>query len=160
MNAALNTLLTFEESQQLIVQDAALADAVRRVGELDFAMLRQKLTGERGWTLEMCDEAEDLYRKFLALCIRYPDRKICPTGPVDEFWHAHILDTGAYAADCERLFGRLLHHYPYFGTRGTQDRQDLEVAFAESIELFILCFGVDPSVGDSSARSCRPQRCP
>ena len=158
--AVLNTPVTFEESQQFLQPDVELAAAVARVAELDFAMLRQKLAKDRGWTLEMCDEAEDLYRKFLALCIRYPDRKICPTGPIDEFWHAHILDTAAYAADCQRLFGGPLHHYPYFGMRGPQDRQDLEAAFAESVELFILSFGVDPTAGDIGARSCRPQRCP
>lgn len=157
---ALYTALTYDESQRCIELDPALVDAIQRVGELDFTLLRHKLMQENGWTLEMCDETEDLYRKFLALNLRYPDRKICPTGPIDDFWHAHILDTTAYATDCQRLFGRLLNHYPYFGLRGPQDKRDLEQAFAESVELFILSFGVDPTAGDCGARSCRPQRCP
>jgi hypothetical protein len=32
---------------------------------------------------------------------------------VDEMWHRHILDTAAYRADCDSLFGRFLDHFPY-----------------------------------------------
>ncbi len=152
--------MTFEQSQMFVRVDAQLVRALGRVAELDFSMLKRKLMEEKGWTAEYCSEVEGLYRKFLALNIRYPDRKICPTGPIDEFWHAHILDTRAYAEDCERLFGQMLHHFPYFGMRGAEDRQALEQAFAESLELFILHFGVDPTAGDTGARSCKPQRCP
>jgi hypothetical protein len=158
---AMNTLpMTFEESQRRVTIDNELAEALQRVGELDFTMLKLKLVEEKGWTAELCDEVEDLYRKFLALNMRYPERKICPSGPIDEFWHAHILDTHAYVADCQRLFGRLLHHFPYFGMRGPQDRAALGQAFSESIALFVVHFGIDPTAGDSRARSCSPQRCP
>lgn len=27
-------------------------------------------------------------------------------------WHAHILFTQKYAADCDRIFGSFLHHFP------------------------------------------------
>ena len=136
---ALNKPMTFEDSQRLVRIDDELADALRRVATLDFTMLKSKLVEEKGWTAETCDEIEGLYRKFLALNMRYPDRKICPSGPIDDFWHAHILDTQAYAADCQRLFGRLLHHYPYFGRRGAEDRAALEKAFSEEDDEIILC---------------------
>jgi hypothetical protein len=152
--------VTFEEAQALVRRDDALQAAIARVATLDFSMICRKQMEEYGWTPEACAEAEELYRKFLALNVRYPDRKICPNGPTDEFWHAHILDTQKYAADCQFLFGGMLHHYPYFGMRGPEDRADLERAFAETIDLFIRHFGVDPTAGDSRARSCRPQRCP
>jgi hypothetical protein len=152
--------LTFEQAQALVATDAALFDALARVAQLDFTMLKGKLVEESGWAPEYAEQVEDLYRKFLALNVRYPDRKICPTGPVDEFWHAHILDTRAYARDCELLFGEYLHHFPYFGMRGPDDRRDLEHAFAQSVELFIRHFGIDPTAGDARERSCRPQRCP
>ncbi|MCY1031269.1 hypothetical protein OV207_07355 [Corallococcus sp. BB11-1] len=156
----LNQPMTFEQAHAFIRVDTELAHALNRVSELDFNMLKRKLMEEQEWTSEYCDEVESLYRKFLALNIRFPDKKICPTGPIDEFWHAHILDTRAYANDCERLFGRMLHHFPYFGMRGPEDRQNLEETFLQSIDLFVLHFGVDPTAGDARARSCRPQRCP
>jgi hypothetical protein len=154
------TAFTLEAAQKLVHRDAALEEAVRRVSALDFTMLKRKLVDEQGWTAEVCEEAEHLYRKFLALNIRYRDRKVCPTGPIDEFWHAHILDTEAYARDCEAILGEYLHHFPYFGMRGPEDRVDLERAFAESIDLFIRHFGIDPTAGDTQARGCSPQRCP
>lgn len=152
--------LTFAEAQRLVLMDPAMDAAMAKVHALDFTMLRSKLIAEKGWTAETADEIEDLYRRFLALNVRYPGRKICPTGPIDEFWHAHILDTRAYAADCDRLFGEFLHHFPYFGLRGPEDAANLERAFADSVELFIRHFGIDPTAGDSNPRSCRPQRCP
>lgn len=154
------TALNFEDSQTLIKKDAELSAALYKVAALDFSMLNRKLVEEYGWTTEFCQEVEDLYRKFLALNVRYPNKKICPTGPVDEYWHAHILDTHAYARDCDILFGQFLHHFPYFGMRGPQDRANLETAFEESLDLFVTHFGVDPTAGDIEARSCAPQRCP
>ncbi len=156
----LNQPMTFEQAHAFVRMDAELARALARVSELDLSMLKRKLMEEQEWTPEYCEEVESLYRKFLALNIRYPDRKICPTGPIDDFWHAHVLDTRAYASDCDRLFGRMLHHFPYFGMRGPEDRQALEEAFMQSVDLFVLHFGVDPTAGDARARSCRPQNCP
>ncbi len=144
----------------LIERDAGLEDALASVAKLDFTMLKAKLCKVERLTEEHCDEIEDLYRKFLALHIRYPGRKICPTGPIDLFWHAHILDTRAYADDCEMLFGHALHHFPYFGLRGEDDRQDLERTFNASVELFIHHFGIDPTCGDTEARGCKSQNCP
>jgi hypothetical protein len=157
---ALGTPLPMSAVAALLEQDEALERALAEVDALDLSMLKKKLGRDEGLTQEECDEIEDLYRKFLALNMRYPDRKICPTGPIDMFWHAHILDTRAYAADCDRLFGRMLHHFPYFGMRGEDDRKDLEQTFNASIALFIRHYGIDPTRGDTEARSCRSQNCP
>ncbi len=152
--------VSFEAAQAMIANDAALRDALDRVSQLDFTMLKQKMIEERNWTSEFCEEVESLYRRFLALNARYPDRKICPTGPIDAFWHAHILDTRAYMRDCEVVFGEYLHHFPYFGMRDPDDRAALENAFRDSVELFITHFGIDPTAGDILARGCSAQRCP
>lgn len=160
MSAQLSKLVTYDEAQVLVRSDSVLEEAVKRVTAIDFSMQSRKLVEEHNWSVDTCIEVEDLYRKFLALTIRYPERKLCPNGPVDEFWHAHILDTQKYAADCEQLFGEMLHHYPYFGMRGAEDKANLDLAFADTVDLFIRHFGVDPTVGDAHARSCSPQRCP
>lgn len=153
-------LVSFEAAQALITSDTALRDALDRARQVDFTMLKRKLMEEHRWTSEFCEDVELLYRQFLALNARYPDRKICPTGPIDTFWHAHILDTRAYARDCQLVMGRYLHHFPYFGMRGPNDEAALETAFRESVELFIIHFGIDPTAGDIQARSCSAQRCP
>jgi hypothetical protein len=152
--------VSFETAHAMIASDEALREALDRVQQLDFTMLKRKLMEERAWTSEFCEQVESLYRSFLALNARYPDRRICPTGPIDAFWHAHILDTRAYARDCELVFGQYLHHFPYFGLRGPEDHAALHKAFAESVELFVIHFGIDPTAGDTLARSCSSQRCP
>lgn len=152
--------LGWDECRSLIESSEALDRALDMVRALDFSMLKRKLGEEHDWTEEYQDEVEDLYRDFLALNMVYPDRKICPTGPIDDFWHAHILDTQAYVGDCEILFGKFLHHFPYFGMRGPEDRQALEITFGESRALFIRHFGIDPCSGEAQARACAPQRCP
>lgn len=151
---------SFEAAQSMLETDSIVSSALARTSLLDFTMLKRKLVEEENWTAEYCEEVEQLYRKFLALNVRYRDRKICPTGPIDGFWHAHILDTRSYAKDCQTLFGEYLHHYPYFGMRGPDDRAALERTFRESIDLFIIHFGIDPTAGDIEARSCSVQRCP
>jgi hypothetical protein len=160
MSAEAAQPVTLEEAQSLVRLDAELAAALRRVEAIDFTWLKAKLVLDGELTAELCDEAEGLYRRFLALNMRYPDLVLCPTGPIDRFWHAHILDTLAYERDCAQLFGRTLRHFPYFGMRGPEDRAELERAFERSIDLFIRHFGIDPTAGDTTARSCRPQNCP
>ena len=102
--------LNWDECQSLTAVGPEIEAALARVAELDFTMVKLKLGEAKGWSLEHQSEVEDLYRRFLALNIVYPDQKICPTGPIDDFWHAHILDTRAYEKDCEYLFGHFLHH--------------------------------------------------
>ena len=120
-----NQTVSFEVAHAMIALDTGLDAALERVGQLDFTMLKRKLIEENAWTSEFCEEVESLYRKFLALNVRYRNQKICPTGPIDTFWHAHILDTRAYARDCQVIFGDYLHHFPYFGMRGPGDQAAL-----------------------------------
>ena len=159
-NTNLARPLSWDDCQGLLDSNVEIESALDRVNNLDFRMLKKKLGEEKGWSIEYQNEVEDLYRKFLALNLIYRDQKICPTGPIDEFWHAHILDTLAYEQDCKEIFGIYLHHFPYFGMRGVEDRKDLERTFEKSRMLFITHFGIDPCGGEALARGCSPQNCP
>ncbi len=92
-----------------------IQDAMTRVALVDFTMLKRKLEIVGGWSANTIAEGEHLYRRYLALKMVYPEKVLRPTPLIDEFWHAHILDTEAYAADCQKLFGRYVHHDPYGG---------------------------------------------
>ncbi len=92
-----------------------------------------------GWTSEHTDRIELAYRRFLVLLAKYPELQIAPTRDIDAFWHAHILDTRKYAADCERVFGGFVHHYPYLGLLG--DRDKAEQAANALYGLFVSEFG-------------------
>jgi hypothetical protein len=98
-----------------------------------------------GWSFEKAKEVAVEYRRFLALCMQFPDDPMVPSNIVDEFWHMHILDTQKYAADCEKFLGYFLHHFPYFGMRGDQDAKNLETAWFATLDMYKVVFGLSPS---------------
>ncbi len=112
---------------------------------LDLSRIKAKLMEQapegKGWTQAQADEAELWYRRYLIVIAKYPDFVHVPNEPIDAFWHQHILDTRAYARDCEAVFGRFMHHYPYFGLDGDADERDK--AFEETNRLYHIEFGVD-----------------
>lgn len=113
---------------------------------VDLSMVKMKLMDKEegeGWEEAYADEVIEEYRKFLVLT-KNNKEAIVPSTIVDKVWHHHILDTHAYAPDCERIFGHFLHHFPYFGMRGEQDYHDLQNAFARTLELYEKTFGEAP----------------
>ena len=94
------------------------------------------------------------YRAFLVLNALYPQERIVPPKEVDEFWHAHILDTKKYADDCEAVFGYFFHHYPFFGMRSQGDALVYEKAIARSRALWLQLTGEDPFALEASAGLC------
>lgn len=121
-----------------------IEQAAAKVALLDFTMLKRKLEHADGWSAGVVAEAECLYRKYLCLALVYRDRTLGPSRMIDDFWHAHILDTRAYAADCEMLFGAYLHHYPYGGSYADPlDMALSNAAYAETCRLFREHFDID-----------------
>jgi hypothetical protein len=81
---------------------------------------------------------------FLALMLLYPDKEIVPTPHIDEFWHAHILDTVAYHRDCDQLFGSYQHHFPSFPDDPPEEENKLRVGSDLTRQLYLLHFGIEP----------------
>lgn len=134
-----------------ILASAAL-DAIQQI---DLSGPRRKLMMPapegNGWSAEQASEAEQWYRNYLLICAKYPGFPAVPNAPIDEFWHAHILDTRAYARDCDAIFGSYLHHYPYFGLNG--DTEERDAAFDETNRLYRMEFGEDCTTMRFSAAS-------
>lgn len=114
--------------------------------------LVDKSEGE-GWLLDAAFHAVEEYRRFLFLALTC-QTAIVPTRTVDGVWHAHILDTMKYAEDCENTWGFFLHHFPYFGMRGADDRAALQAAGRQTAALYLKAFGV--SQNDTSRSECQP----
>ncbi len=122
--------------------------ALQGIERLDLEPIKYSLVArEEGprWTEKMADNVEVWYKRFLYLNLVFPDKSIVPSNSIDTFWHYHILDTRKYHADCMRIFGYYLHHFPYFGARGPEDRRDLERAFADTNALYLQLFGEAPN---------------
>ncbi|EEY91321.1 hypothetical protein Q8G42_00855 [Acinetobacter lwoffii] len=116
------------------------------VESLNFNKLKFKLTSGKEATMskKVCEFAEQEYKRFLALKYFYPKETLVPNKLVDEFWHAHILDTRNYHMDCLKIFGAYLHHYPYFGIHDEVDQQNLKDTFQRTKELYEVWFGPYP----------------
>jgi hypothetical protein len=113
------------------------------IDELEFGRIKAKLLHRHngGWSPKTVARAEHGYRQFLKLSAKYPNVAIVPSEEVDQFWHAHILDTKRYALDCERLFGFVLHHNPYVGIDGADDEAHLRELATATGELMAREFG-------------------
>lgn len=104
------------------------------------AKLMHKESGE-GWSPAQVNEVEFEYRRFLQLLKLYPEEQVTPRFDVDIFWHYHILDTMKYAADCEKIFGYFLHHYPYSGHEDEDDQTNHNSKAARTQDLYAATFG-------------------
>jgi len=110
-----------------------LEETIAAIHALDLEPIKFKATRSEdgyGWTREHADGVALAYKRYLILHAKYPDMMLAPDQETDRFWHLHILDTRKYAADCEAIFGRFVHHFPYLGLRGEEDAQVLDDAFA------------------------------
>jgi uncharacterized protein DUF1399 len=97
------------------------------------------------WTMKRAEIAAAWYKRFHKLIHAFPDRALVPTQDVDQFWHAHILDTRKYHDDCIEVHGYFIHHFPYLGLRGEKDRALLFISFKQTMQLFQDVFGESPS---------------
>lgn len=135
-----------------------LRTAEHRVAQIDFLPINRKLMIENPdqWTSEVLKSTEQQYRHFLVLHAMFPSDDLVPTKLIDEYWHQHILDTRKYAKDCEFLFGEMLHHDPYFGINGEDDRLMNQKAFTWTQSLWEMVFG-EALIG--TANPCRSTDC-
>jgi len=127
------------------VQEQVTESIPEKIRQLSLSMIKKKLMqpppeGE-GWSRQEAEVAELWYRRYLTLVNKYPEQTIVPNEPIDAFWHQHILDTRRYREDCEKIFGNMLHHYPYLGLNGDADVRDK--AFKETNRLYRVEFGED-----------------
>lgn len=110
---------------------------------LDLTMIKMKMMDNEdglGWSYQECEIAEVEYKRFLILCYRYSFKSIVPTKIMDKMWHFHILDTRKYYSDCILIFGKILHHFPYLGMRGEEDKILLIKSFNETKIKYKLAF--------------------
>jgi hypothetical protein len=126
-----------------VSRDAVTA-ALRAVSQIDLSPINEKLQYDNPilWSDATIAQTEVDYRRFLALNLLHPSTTLVVNKILDDYWHQHILDTHKYAADCDKLFGSFLHHYPYFGMKDDEDGQRLLEAFDVTQQLWKEAFGV------------------
>lgn len=109
--------------------EMAVVAETERVGLLQAWDLRgpqyRVIKSYPSWSEGRLNRAMTGYRQFLYLEMIYPEVRLVPHIDMDEVWHEHILHTRDYAAMCEAVLGRFLHHEPSPGGVPTErDRKD------------------------------------
>lgn len=137
------------------VNSQKIDEAMTIVESVDFSQMNDKLINFYGWSKEDVSLMSDYYKKWLVLHVVYPELATAPSVKLDEYWHMHILDTQKYMEDCQMIFGRYLHHYPYFGLEG--DKHELDNGFQLTKKLFKHHFGHDLTglANPCSSTACR-----
>jgi len=105
------------------------------IAALDLEPIAFKACMDEGWEIEKVDRITLDYRCFLQAVRNAPDELLAPSKDVDLFWHHHILDTRKYIEDCQNLFGKYIHHFPYSGIRGDKDALEQDERFQRSQRL-------------------------
>lgn len=151
--------------QDYAMQSFYWTDAWAKIDGLDLMPIQRKLVlpppEGAGLSAETVALSILWYRRFLKVCAKFPENRSVPNRLIDEVWHAHILDTRKYSADCFSIFNRMLHHFPYFGLNDDADVRDkcFEVTdqlyiqeFGESIKSILVTTPNEPG-GDANLRA-------
>ena len=77
-----------------------------------FHRLVQRVAEEHDHELSMAARIVDQALAFLGTSATHQGRPLSPSEIVDPGWHEFILHTVDYAAFCEQMAGRFLHHVP------------------------------------------------
>ena len=143
-----------------------LLDKVEILQEYDLDYLKWKINKNEKeingleLTSENIDVAFREYKRYLQLKLENPGKPLGPTALMDLVWHYHILDTKRYFAFCENIFGRYLHHTPYFGPHSPHGEQARMNKSRElMIKLYFEKFGHNPVNCNKSIASCDPNDC-
>lgn len=137
--------VVFEDTQADFQQDS-----IRKIEELDLSLMKVKLQlpmekGGKAMTEEQVELAELWYKRFLKLHAMTREKLAPPMRLVDQIWHAHLLDTPKYHADCMNIFGRYFHHVPDYGPmRQEEDGLGMKDAVKKTLRLMKEHFGESP----------------
>lgn len=72
----------------------------------------KRVVAEMQWTTKFTHLVETEYRKFIFLAAVRPHFSYGMTGPVDAYWHQHVLNTRDYLEMCHAVAGHVIHHLP------------------------------------------------
>lgn len=113
--------------------DPKIAD---KIDAIDLILVKNKMmdpTKEYKWSAKKTASVERKYRNFLKLIAS--GMTAVPNLDVDMVWHEHILRTRKYSEDCQRVFGRMIHHDPDMSS------DDLHKAWEQTKQTYQAEFG-------------------
>ena len=100
----------------------------KKVSEWNLTIVKKYLVSKNIYSAEDIDKVESEYKKFIVLCISFPQLNFAMARAIDEFWHCHVLFTEDYTKMCQSLGGTYLHHRPAI----LDTDEDLSTCFVEN----------------------------
>ena len=121
-------------------------EVIAAIHALDLESVKKRAMDPKlgeGWTRECADSIEIAYKTYLTMLVKYQEHAedILLSEDVDEFWHTHILQTMKYAGDCEKVFGKFLHHEPHVGEVTAADHEKRAALAEKTRSLYEKEFG-------------------
>lgn len=148
-----NSIITDIESN--FASNDVVDSVLTKIKQIDLTPHGYKLNKEYGWDMDKVNHTIPLYQKWLTMQIIYENLSFAPSSLIDDFWHAHILDTRKYYKDCINTCGHMIHHYPYFGLTDHETEKDLENGFELTKNYLKHHFGIsDLGYNSKEAASC------
>lgn len=123
---------------------SSLEASKQYIYSIDFSAIINKMVLQDGWQKENAYALSELYKNYLFLIRKFGEQypTLPPSQEIDLFWHNHILDTTKYLQDCQAIFGKFLHHNPYFlGLDSDEKDWDVINAFETVQQLHFAEFG-------------------
>jgi hypothetical protein len=77
-----------------------------------FDRLVRRIVADDKLDRDLAERITDQALAFLSACATNTGEPLAPSELVDIGWHAFLLHTKDYAAFCDRIAGRFLHHVP------------------------------------------------
>lgn len=115
------TFLQANEADELysqLNQEASFIakETFRKICEFDLSREKAILTSPirgYGFTQDQVDEMESEYKKYLFIRVMHPQKLLPMSKEVDDFWHAHVLNTRNYLRFMQEVAGgSFIHHGP------------------------------------------------
>ena len=124
----------------------------------DMSLIKRFCVDKGIYSAGEVDEAEDEYKKWLALAFvnLKRGRAISISATVDKFWHAHLLFTQNYISMCFAFNGAFMHHRPAI----LDDDQSLQENYARfTVQEYKKHFGEMGPMWDSVVCKCMNNCC-
>lgn len=118
--------------------------------DLEPIIAHLEMRGYLHWDSAKLRDTAEWYRRLLYLRAIEKRAVLVPTNDIDEFWHAHILNTDKYRNDCEKLFHGFIDHRPLVNLNCDEEGQ-LKDNFSNTLRLFRKYFNEVPDISSGCA---------
>jgi hypothetical protein len=103
---------------------------VTEVNDYDLSFVKVKFDLEHPDLTDISDKLLIELKRWMSICLIYPQKSYQMFGPVDEMWHTFIMFTYEYRKFCY-TYGEFVHHFPELPIEN-QEKKELNLTGYET----------------------------